>query len=392
MSFALGYEREMKLLAETNGSWGTTPSSALTKFLVTGGSIKHVNEEHENDEIYTDGQKGDNALISEKGIGSMPFNVRFCDVMHELLLFSVGAASWSSTSIAAATDIAFNADDNALSSTVTDFCDNSMTVGQIIKLSGDQGAGNAGLGMITAIAQRKLTLSADWLDLDVEAAGDEVTIAGDYCRNATTLNSHTVEEEYTESTEFKYGEGFTIESLALTIEAGSIVKGDITFMGEKVTMAGTTSGTGSETAASTITPFLANAGINKVYLDNAVLTSGTQKFNINISRNLIPKTELTSNTMTTIGIGQFTVTIDIGAYFEDSTEYDIFKARTPKRFDIVMVDAAGNYYCGTMFRGIAADVPEMEPSIEDPIIVEATINSSRSTSPAKMWQWTKIAA
>lgn len=393
MGFALGYEREIKLLAETNGSWGTTPSSALKKFLVTGGSIKHNNEEYENDEIYTDGQKGDNALVAEHAVGSLPFNVRFCDVMHELLLFSVGASAWTSVSIAAATDIAFNATDNALSSTTTDFLDNSMTIGMIVKISGNQTAANAGRAKVTAIAIHKLTLSEDWLDLTAEAAGDAVTIAADYCRNSTTLNSHTIEEEYTQTTEFKYGTGMTIESLALTVEAGSIVKGEASFFGKSATMAGTTSGTGSETAASAITPFLANAGINKAYMDDAVLTSGTQKFNINISRTLIKKPALGSNTITDIGIGQFKCTIDIGAYFQDSTEYDIFKARTAKCFDLEMVDAAGNYYIGTMFRGIAANCPDMEPSIDNPIMVDVTINSSKNTStPTSMWQWTKIAA
>lgn len=389
MTINIGFERDIKLLVES--SWGTTPASALELFKVTGASFEPVLEFAQDDEINSTGREKDQQIVAKSAKGSLKFNVRFCELMHDIFQHTLGASAWTSISIAAATDIGFNAADNALSSTTTNFIDNSMTVGCIIKLSGDQLAANKGIAKVTALTAHKATLSSAWLDLTVEAPEDAVTIAGDYIRDGSTQKSFSGEDEYTKVTQFSTATGLTVRSLNINISNKAKITGAVDFFGKAHSLVQTTIGTGTETAASTNKPMLSGAGVDKFFIDNASTGVADISLAFNWTRELHPVEPVGEENPTDVGIGKLTHTLNADLLFEDETVHDYFSGQTSIAVDAVIKDEDSNYYAFSMFttKLPAADIPD---SPNDLVRVSASMKAFENTSRSAICQIAKIAA
>jgi len=389
MTINLGFEREIKLVEES--TWGSTPASALEKFKVTGGSFEPEIEFAQDDEINSHGRKKDQQIVFQSAKSNLNFNVRFCELMHDIFKHALGASAWTSVSISAATDIAFNATDNALSSTSTNFISNNMTIGVIINVTGDQLAANQGLAKITALTANKATLSSAWLDLSVEPAGDEVTIAGDYIRDGSTVKSFSGEDEYTKITQFSTATGLTIRSLDINIPNKGKITGAVDFYGKAHSLVQATIGTGSETAASTNKPMLSGAGVEKFFINNAASGVADISLAFNWARELHPVEEVGEENPTAVGLGKRTHTLVAELLFESEAIHDYFTAQTALEVDAVFKDEDDNYYALSIFNTLlpAASIPD---SANEICRISATMEAFDDTDRNAMCQICKFAA
>ena len=387
MSINLGHERDIKLLVEE--TWGTTPSSALELFKVTSAKIRPVFDIAEDDEIQSSGMEQDHQIVAQHAEGDMRFNVRFCDCMADIFQHALGASSWTSVSITE-TDIAFSDADNALSSTSTNFISNNMTIGMIVKVSGATHSANSGLAKVTALTANKATLSSGWLDLDDEDPGDSITIAGDYVRNGSTLKGFSIEDEYTNISEFESAVGMSIRSLAISIPQKGRITGSASFYGKTHALAQSTIGTGSETAASSNNPMITGTGVDAFYIDNASSGVGDVSLDFTFTRDLIPSEVIDSTYPDTLGMGMFRAMLKADLLFENDTFYDYMQGQDEKEYDVVFKDSSSNYYIISYFDGKhkAIDTPETSEIVRVTADIAAYEDSSRSA----ICQITKIAA
>jgi len=388
MSINIGHERDIKLLVEDE--WGTTPSSALELFKVTSAKIKPVFDIAEDDEIQSSGREQDHQIVAQHAEGDMRFNVRFCDCMADIFQNALGASSWTSVDIDGETDIAFNATDNALSSTSTNFISNNMTIGMIIKVSGATESENGGLAKVTALAANKATLSSGWLDLEDEAAGDAITIVGDYIRDGSTLKGFSIEDEYTNIAEFESAVGMTIRSLAINIPSKGRITGSTSFYGKTHALAQATIGTGSDTAASSNNPMITGTGVDAFYIDNASSGVGDVSLDFTFTRDLIPSEVIDSTYPDTLGMGKFRAMLKADLLFENDTFYDYMQGQNEKEYDVVIKDSSSNYYVLSYFDGKhkGVDIPETTEIVR----VTADITAYEDSSRSAICQITKIAA
>jgi len=357
MTIARANRREIKLLLEDD--FNVTPSSSLELFGVTNFDGTCDDNTQKDERVTGDGQLVDLQEVSRVASADMEFEARYCDVFHDIVQAAMRASAWVTVAISD-TDIAFNATDNALSSTSTNFVDNNCSVGIIVDIGGSTDTDNVGRAKVTAVAVNKLTLSSDWLDVDDKGPGATVTVDCIYCRNGNTVESFSIEEETTDvASNFIAYTGMTVNSLELAAEIGNKWTGRVNFMGADQDRKATTIGTGADTAAAVNLAFDSNAHVQKIYIDDSAIGIGLRSLRFMINNSIEMDEPLTSAVPTGAGFAtDFSGIFDVEAFFQDGTQWDLWEAKTAQAIDFEIKDAAGNYYWISLMRAKANTRPK----------------------------------
>lgn len=243
---------------------------------------------------------------------------------------------------------------NGLGSTALNFTTLGLTVGQWIKIGGTA-AGNKfataalnGFARITAIAATALTLDnlpSGW----TTDTGTSKTIqvwTGDYIRQGTTRKSFSYEIGYLGQSVPSYSvhAGMMVNSMNLTLEAGSILTGSFDFLG-KVESISTTALDGTPTEA------LQNDVMNAVNNVGRIAEAGAdvatpnfmRRLTMTLNNNLREQMAIGSLALIGVGLGDSDVTGSISCYFGNKSLYEKYLNGTETSLNAVVVRSSKAY-------------------------------------------------
>lgn len=236
------------------------------------------------------------------------------------------------------------ADASGLTSTALDFTTLGLTAGQWIKIGG----GTAGTGFATTANNgwaRVSSIAANDLDLDdlptgwTADAGSGKTIrvwVGDYVRVGTTRTSFTLEKgalAQATPTYISY-RGMVPNSLALTLDAGAMVRGSLGFQGKDGSLS-TTALDASPDDAVSYAPFNAVANVGRLAIDGvaAGAPSYVRSLAVSVGNNLRGHNAVGTLGRADVRAGDADVSGRLSAYFGDKTLYETYLNGTESRLD-----------------------------------------------------------
>jgi hypothetical protein len=335
-------------------TYGTPPGGTYQALRITGETLAPTVTYTQSAELRADRQVADRIRTNIGGGGPINFEMSYggLDTLLEATLQSI---DWTATVTVTATDISAAASDNSFNSAGAGFT--NLVENQWIKVSGFTGASTTANGLwkiVDKVSASKIIVAGKAALID-DAAGESVTILqGAYITNGTEQRSFTFEREYADlSNMFEQFPGSIPESMALTIQAGSLITGSITLLSKNGIPTSSTDA-GAVTAAPTNDVMNAIDNVNVVF-EGSIAAAGVQKLisiGINIANNLRARNAISVLGADSIGSGQFNLTGTMTADHQTATRMTKLTGNTPSQFAFVVNDAAGNTY--------VIDVPQMK--------------------------------
>jgi hypothetical protein len=217
-----------------------------------------------------------------------------------------------------------------------------IRVGDRIYLAGFSNSGNNGFHKVTAVTDTVLTLGNSTLTNETLSTGDlDVANATAILVCGTSLASFSIEEGFTDVSEYHYITGAKVGTWSASIQTDSIITTE--FGLEGVTYSGF--------SASTSTDSLTNANTNDVFdsYTGTLSISGVADcvitgFDFTLDNGLNPRYALLQRNRCSIGEGRINVTGTISAYFPDSTLSDIYNNETNLAATLYFEDLDTNGY------------------------------------------------
>ena len=183
-------------------------------------------------------------------------------------------------------------------------------------------------------------LGYGWFD-DILAAALRSDWDNDVLENGTTLRSLSLEVAFLDINQFILFSGLRVGTLGLSVQAGQIVTGTVSFMGKGGAISGSSSA-GAFTAAADVTPLNAVDNISLLEEGGSTVLGDALAVELNLNNNPRGRPALGTIDPTGIGLGQFQVEGTLTAYFEDDSLYSKFLGFTPSNLDLEFTDANGN--------------------------------------------------
>lgn len=170
------------------------------------------------------------------------------------------------------------------------------------------------------------------------------TWATDVLKNGTVKKSYSIEKAMLDVDEFFTYTGMVVGNLGLTIRTGSIVTGNVSFLGKGCALAQLT-GAQSVTAVNTNAVMNAMTNVGSIQEGGSALTGVyLQEIGFNINNNLRTINEIGSATLGAVGGGTSEISGTLTAYFTSARLYDKFLAGTETSLTFTLSDDAGNSY------------------------------------------------
>lgn len=329
-------------------TFGTTPATDMTALRFTSEGLTPNIEFTQTEEIRSDRQIPDTIQTSSEPGGDISFELSYgtYDDHFKAALFDDNG--WSTAISVSASDIDAAAGDNSFNTAGGDFTADNVTVGAWVEVRGFTDPANNGYFRVVSVTAAKMVV--DGGTLVTEAAGDAITMVGQYIRNGTTRTSFTIEKEFEDITQFEVYTGMIPSDMELNIEADSILTGTLTYLGLGHTLQQVTAGTGTVTAATTTDSMNAVANVLKIVEGGDVVSDCVQTASISLTNNLRGIRCVGSLPNADVGVGRVDVTGSLEIYFENETIYDKFTAVTASSIAFVVEDVAGNAYVITLPR------------------------------------------
>jgi len=321
-------------IAET--TFGTTPATPTLKTVrMTSSDFSYQSETTTSNELRTDRMVSDAPEVGASSGGSINFELSLggsFDELVEAALCGTWTTQISNDSVAVIAG-------NKFSKTAGW---SGVVAGQWLYASGFTDPANNGWHKVTAVTANDVTVAST---LVVEAAAAGKKVGGKMLRNGTVKRSFSVEQAFLDINQFLLFRGQRLNSLSLSVSAGSIVTGAFAFQGTETARQGTTFSTGGTPTAASSTPVVnATSNVGKVQEGGANLTTAIQAIQLQLDNGLRNQTGVGSKFPVGIGLGRQTVSGSIDAYFEDGALFDKFLAHTASSLSFGFSDSAGNAY------------------------------------------------
>jgi hypothetical protein len=323
----------ISIIAES--TFGTTPATPTLQILrATSFDLGAQKETVVSDEIRSDRMVSTVAEVAAMSAGSMGYELSLggsFDTLFEAALCGTLQTATSTTNVATLTTSTF---DHAGAGFT------NIVVGQWVFAAGFVNTANNGWHRVTARTSTVLTV-ASVLVTESSTAGK--TIRARMVRNGTTRRSFTIEEAFTDVSQFFAFRGQRLGTLSMDVTAGQIVTGSFGFQGTSTVAQGTT-------ISSALTPATTTQVVNATSNVGAILESSTliplataiQSFNINLDNALRNQMAVGSKFPTGIGYGRQTITGSLNAYFQDRTLYDRFLNHTSSALSFAFTDGTNH--------------------------------------------------
>lgn len=330
-------------------TWGVTPAVAFNNIRYNKHSLGAKRTYITSNELRSDRQRSDTIQTGGSTEGDFEFELSYggtgANNGNDYFMEGALQSTWSSALTVTGTNISCASGDNSINHASSGFP--AFVVGQWIVVKGFTTNGSKFFGKVVTATSAKVTLTG--VTLTTEAAGASVTVASDAnIRNGTTATSYVLESDFADlgSTFFTHN-GMRVGGMAINAASGAIITGSYSFMGGVTTVNASSQGTGAAVAAPTNQILSAQSHIGALY-EGTTLTpvSGVffKKFDFNLANNLRNQEAVANLYPVGIGSGTVDVTMDIDAYFSNTTLYNKFLNATATGLALRLDGADGGSY------------------------------------------------
>jgi len=332
-----------KLGYVTESSWGTTDSASRQLVRFTSEDLNDDITPSESEEITDDRQIDDVVQVSRSAVGGFSHELSYGNV--DDFLASALASTWSNDYSYTASTISYTAATKTLADSGSGFTPASLPAGKWIQVVDN--TNGTWYGRVSTTTATTSAIVFDYVigSLSDHSAGTSVTIKSDgMLRNGTTKISHTLEKEMNDVTQFFSYTGMRVGTASLAFAAGEKVTGAFSFVGEKGARAGSSVGTGADTAAPTNQIVTSAADISNILEDGSATSESYLSIDWNLDNGLRGQPEIASLENAGVGYGKSRITLDISMYFQNGTAYDRYANNTAYNLSWMATDSAGNVY------------------------------------------------
>lgn len=321
---------------------GTTPASPLIQVRQTGNSLTRAHTFATSNEIQSDRNIRDSILTDMEPSGNFNFELSADD--HDAFIEGAMFSDWSAAVAISAIDISAASADNSYNSTTTNFVTSGVVVGMWLKISGFATSANNGICKVVSVTTSKVVVSV--LTLVNESAGPTAVMGGRYIKNGTTFKTYTLENEFTDITQFINFKGMAVNSMNLNFAVGEILNGSFDFIGMSSAIAGSTVGTGAPIASSSNDVMNAVTDISNIRENGALLSSGgvyVLSASLTLENGLRGQKALGTLGNVGVGVGRCNITGELQCYFLNQTLYNKFINNTATSLDLRVTDGTDTY-------------------------------------------------
>lgn len=353
MALASAARLQVRYIKEV--TYGVTPATNPSNLRVTGEGLDYSIQFETSKEIRSDRMTSDVVQTGASADGGLPFELSYgeFDPLLEGVLQStflgIGTAGAQVTPVVP-TSATFTA--NTLTAGATMATLPNVQKGQWVRVAGSSIPGQ------NILAQASKTIAATTTLLTFEGTpfagatgngGAAVTLSSARLSNGVVQSSYTIEEEFSDISQWFAYRGMTPSKLSLSFQSGSIVTGNIDFLGKDAIRSATRITGGSPVASKTYDVMNAVSGVGNVF-ENGVALAGTfvKSLTLNVDNALRGQTAISVLGNAGIASGTLGVTAAITIYLADGTLYDKFIATTVTSFSFSCVDNLGNGYVFTL--------------------------------------------
>ena len=345
------------LAAIDESTWGTTPSSALTKIaFATSENLGLNTSTTQSDAIRGDYTRPGVVRTDVQGTGGYNFELAYADGPMLSHLPGCLRSAWGSAVTTGATTLDAVNSTNKYTRAAGSFVTDGFAVGHSVIVSGFATAANNGIGVITAVDATSMTVAG--LDLaDESGGGDELIKHSGFVSHGTTLKSHTLERQFADLTNrFIAHAGMRVSEFSLSAQLGQIVKGSVAFMGKSPgALAAATAGSGAYSDSAGAANEIMNGidHVTGIFLGSTGAPGVTattfliQQLDIRIGSPVRPIGALGNLGPQQIGGNSFSIGGTMRLYTDNNSiaEWDNYANFTEKSLWFRFQDTAGNAYC-----------------------------------------------
>lgn len=399
MVFAISNQVSLKYVEES--TLGTTPATpTLIEVRFTEEDMNYNVDFITSQEIRADRMVPDTIQVAASADGSITGELSYAsyDDWLEGALFT----DWVTTGseLGPVTDVAIvkvggTPNTWTLTQVAAALASQSWVVGQFIRVAGFDTAGTF-WAEITSIAAGTLGIRP-MTDVASEAAGDSVTITPlNFVRNGVVRHSYTIQKAFTDLTtpEYLNFTGCVVDSLTMTIEAGSILGVEFGFIGTGAAMTETQFSGSSTTAANTNDVMNAVGNVAAIVFDGDPGASTIFFQSVEIELDNGVRGQDAVGTLGFVGVvpGRMSITGSVELYFEDSTLYDKFIAATTFSLTFMVADAAGNRYIIQVPRAKYTSMEVVAGGLDEDVFLSAEFEGIINSAGTYQFQIARQAA
>lgn len=357
-------------------TWGTTPGSAMNTVAyassITGG-IEAGNVL--TNALRSDYNKPKQNRTTEDGSLAVNFELAYGDVPLTDWFEGLFRNDWAAAVSNSGTTISFDASGSTIDDSGSGF--STAWANRWVEVSGT--SNNDGFYFVTSATTSALTVDSSLGDapLTTEAAGATVTVDNDgSLLQGSTLKSYTIERYHSDmsSTPYVAHLGMRPAGGSLTVDAGALVNGQISFQGKAPSdPAASSAGTGAANAASTDELLNATSQISLLFEGGSAISANASSIGLNFGSPVRPQHALTSKDPFGIGGNSREFTGTLNLYWDDNAAaiYQKLLDDTASSLYFKLNDADGNdivfSFPAIKYRGGNADVSDVDSDIFVPL-------------------------
>lgn len=235
---------QQKISYQKEPSPGTIDDTAPFKALrFTGGSFPHTTDTSRSEQVRPDGQRSGTVRTNVSSAPSL--NIELSPRSFDDLISGVMRDDWSPLFDESASDISTtdNSDGTGTIDSASTVTFTPLEAKQWVNLSGSSADGANGWYKVLSVSASSLTVAPAPA---VISAGNEITIKGSYLRNGIGNQSFALMRQFGDiSGKYEVIKACRVNQLDLSIDAGSIVTGSISFEGLRKELMETMPGNGT---------------------------------------------------------------------------------------------------------------------------------------------------
>lgn len=330
---AYGTTDTIALGSFTNGvtfSGGVNPAVAMKQRRFNSEGLKHRNDTVKTEEIRADRSVGDLILVGIGATGNTEHELYCQDFDDWLLSGLMGGAMITGNQV-------ISCDSDGTSITTGGVFNSFVQGAKYLKISGSGDPLTNGIKRVVSVSDTVITFATGSLGGGI---GENLTVAYNYMRNGTTLDSYIIEKYIVGAADYLEYLGMCIDSFSLKFEARKKAMATFNFLGygglsRLDTIA-------SALTAPTNNPVLvASSNTGVVQMNNAALVAPTRGITFNLNNNLRERLALGQAGTLRPGSGSSDITGVMEGYFLDKALYDAFLANAAKSIFTSLVDSNG---------------------------------------------------
>lgn len=311
-----GRQISISLVKET--TQGTTPSAKLKPLKYKTASLKPIvnnviSETVNNRRGVTDRRP---VTLGANGAIETDFHYNNLNEILESAFFNEFAAFSKTATVSAV------ASGNKITRATGSFITDGFVKGMVVKVAGFTTIGNNGIAVIVSVIALEMVIANITL---ANEASVSITFTCSQLKNSNTQVTLSIEENIEDNSCFRAFKGMMVNTAAINVPARNIVNCSFDFLGYSFDNPASTIGTGYD--AQTTDKFIDSSNnFPKIYVDG--VAKAFTELNYSINNNLREQAGVGSSSLIGIGDGLQDVTVNVGVYFEDETDFNKFKNKT----------------------------------------------------------------